>query len=352
VSGAALVLILALGGQDQSLPPIGIVDLYGRRAVPEAAVRDALGLRPGDRLPETEEGVEARIQEARRRLAALPGVAATHVELVCCEAGRLLVYAGLRELGSAQPVAFASPPSADLQLAPDVVETGRALDAARRAAVLRGNVGEDHSEGHALADDPAARALQGRYVDLAARDLDLLRRVLREARDAEARALAAEVLAYARDKAAVAPDLSAAAQDPDPGVRNNALRALWVMAEAPRVWPGGRVAIPAGPLVVLVRSISWSDRNKAAALLMALSQARDAGLLARLRAEALEDLADMARWQSKGHAIPAVFILGRVAGLSEEEIARAAEAGDRERVIAAARAAAATAPGGPCPPRP
>ena len=44
----------------------------------------------------------------------------------------------------------------------------------------------------------------------------------------------------------------------------------------------------------------------------------------------------MARWPVMGHAYSSLATLGRIAGLSEEQIARAIAATDREALIAAA----------------
>jgi len=130
--------------------------------------------------------------------------------------------------------------------------------------VRRGDAGEDRSQGHALADDPAARALQERLVVVyASRDLPELRLVLRRSSDAAHRALAAQVLGYAADKPAVVEDLVHAMTDPSADVRNNASRALMVFAE---MLPGAGPTVPrvpARPFIELLRSPVWSDRNKA-----------------------------------------------------------------------------------------
>ena len=63
---------------------------------------------------------------------------------------------------------------------------------------------------------------------------------------------------------------------------------------------------------------------------------RDPQLLQRLRAQALPALVEMARWKSDGHAGAAFFLLGRIGGLSEDEIRAAWERRDREAVIRAA----------------
>ena len=47
-------------------------------------------------------------------------------------------------------------------------------------------------------------------------------------------------------------------------------------------------------------------------------------------------LAEMSRWKTLEHALPAFILTGRVAGLSEQQIQDAWTRGDRESVIAAA----------------
>ena len=59
-------------------------------------------------------------------------------------------------------------------------------------------------------------------------------------------------------------------------------------------------------------------------------------LLAQLRDRALTSLVEMARWKSRGHAAAGFFILGRIAGLPEQEIFEAWEKNDREAIINAA----------------
>jgi hypothetical protein len=44
----------------------------------------------------------------------------------------------------------------------------------------------------------------------------------------------------------------------------------------------------------------------------------------------------MARWKSEGHAMMAFLIVGRIAGLEDKEIFKAAGAAEREKVIARA----------------
>jgi HEAT repeat protein len=81
---------------------------------------------------------------------------------------------------------------------------------------------------------PQARRIQEQFPAIAAGNLDLLRTVLHTSAEAGDRALAAQIIAYTRDKQAVVPDLVTASRDPSESVRNNAVRALVVMARPSR----------------------------------------------------------------------------------------------------------------------
>ena len=99
--------------------------------------------------------------------------------------------------------------------------------------------------------DPAARAIQERFVTYAKRDLGQLRLVLQSSGDAVHRALAALVLGYAPDKPAVVEDLVHGISDPDEEVRNNAMRALMVFAD---IEPGVSGSVPRIPSSHSLRS--------------------------------------------------------------------------------------------------
>jgi HEAT repeat protein len=177
------------------------------------------------------------------------------------------------------------------------------------------------------------RRLQEKFIPLAAQNVNLLRRVLQESADAENRALAAEIIAYYPDKTAIIDDLVYALKDSDGTVRNNAMRALALIAGHGYANPEKRITVPFSPFVDLLNSVEWSDRNKSALAISELTEKRNPELLSLLRQKAVPSLIEMARWKNEGHAGMPFVILGRVAGFSEDEIVRALITGNRETLI-------------------
>ncbi len=314
---------------------IGIIDFYGLIKTSPADARAALAFKEGDKIEMSDDERPATIKDSEASLARLPGVESARTELVCCEAGRVIVYVGVQERG-APALHLRAAPHGQERLPADVVQTGEEFSKALMSAVERGDAAEDRSQGHSLMHDPAARAIQERFVTFASRDLELLRRVLQDTGDADERALAAQVLGYAADKQSVVADLVNAMADPSPNVRNNAIRALMVFVDPSARASGLVVRVPAAPFIEFLRSPVWSDRNKASLALMSLSEARDPGVLASLRQSSLGPLVEIARWKSAGHAMPGFMILARIAGYSDADAQRLWDQGKREVVIEAA----------------
>jgi hypothetical protein len=311
-------------------PPIGIIDFYGLGPLPERQVREALKIAEGDPVPEN-----PAVTDAERRLAALPGVAAVRLNRVCCEDGKAILYVGVQQKG-ARITRFHQAPAGSIQLPDEVRKAGAAFEQAFERAIERGDVEDDHSQGHSLMHDPACRAIQQQFVSFANRDRLRLREVLRDSADAQQRALAAQVLAYVTDKRDVMSDLTGAMGDPDEDVRNNATRALWVIADFGRLNPSAGIHVPFEPFVDLLNSLIWSDRNKSSLALMEISADRDPALLGILRTKAVLSLVEMARWKSRGHATAAVVLLGRVGGVPEADLQAAVASGDHAAAIDAA----------------
>jgi len=307
-------------------PPIGIIDFYGLRKVSAAEVRNSLGIQEGDAFPPSEGA------NLERRLAGIPRVVKAHLEVVCCEADKAVLYVGIQETGAPR-FSFRKPPKSHLALPQEIVETYRQFENALQEAVLKGDAADDISHGHSLMTNPAARALQERSVVYAGQYPQDLHRVLRNSADAEQRAIAAWVIGYTPKLTAAVDDLEYAIRDSDDEVRNNAMRALWAIASFSKRRPDLGIRIPPAPFIRLLNSVVWSDRNKAMAVLDPLTRDRDAEVLRELRDGALLSLAEMARWKSMGHAMAAYVLLGRVGGLSEQEIAESWSRGEREGVI-------------------
>ncbi len=305
------------------------IDLYGLRTVPEAAVRAAIGLRAGDAVPESADSIRARV-------ARLPGVAEVDVARVCCaDDGGTMLYVGIREAGTA-PATFRAAPTGDARLPDEIVAAGAAFESALISAVRRGAAEEDDSLGYSLARDSAMRAVQERFIAFAARDADVLRNVILTSADADHRALATQIMAYHADRQAVARDLLHAVSDSADEVRNNAVRALAILAKWANAHPEAGIRIPPEPFIDFLNSVSWTDRNKGVFVLMSLTASRDPALLAQLRSRALPSLVEMARWTNPGHAMGAYLVLARMAGVEDEAAFQAWQAGDRESVIARA----------------
>ena len=103
-----------------------------------------------------------------------------------------------------------------------------------------------------------------------------------------------------------------------------------------RLDPGSGIKVEPTWFIEMLNSLSWSDRNRAVAALQILTDTRDPAVLDQLRERALPALADMARWKTLTHALPAYILLGRAAGIPEERIQDSWSRGEREPLIAEA----------------
>lgn len=148
----------------------------------------------------------------------------------------------------------------------------------------------------------------------------------------EHRRAAAELLGYANKSEAQIIDLVHASHDADESVRNNANRALWVLATSD---PKTASEIPVDGFIEILNSAVWEDRNKAGLLLMVLTRSRPPHLLKRLRTEALPSLIEMARWRNAGHAYAYKVMLGRIVGFDDARIELLIQNGKVEEIIAA-----------------
>ena len=311
--------------------PLGEIDFFGYKGFDIVAIRSALPFHEGDIFPpakaKSSDDLKRQVSEKIKQVI---GRAPTDVSFVCCDSKQSwMVYIGLPG-ESYQALAFNPAPAGDIRFPKAAVALREEMDKAWMNAVMKGHATEDDSEGFTLTNNPKARRAQLAIREYALRNETLIMQVLASSSDARHRAIAAQMLGYGRQSDEQVDALVRASLDADDGVRNDAVRALEVLAGAK---PNLAQRIPPEAFVRLLRSGAWLDHNKASLLLVALTKSRDPKVLTLLRTEALDPLLEMARWRSMGHAEAALSILGRIAGLNEDSLNKLIEAGQADTII-------------------
>jgi hypothetical protein len=326
MSFALVPLLFALAAAQLQDMEIGIIDFYALGDLKPEGLRAALTVRPGDRLqwPGTRDRIRTELTKAAGR-------PFTNFSPVCCDGhGRLMLYIGFGARSTAAN--YRPSPGEDVRLAPDLTalydEFIAALPEALQASAARA---EDRSDGYALSPHLRMREIQLRMRAAALRHETSLLRVLARAAEDRQRIAAAHLAGYTRQSAEQIAALMEAARDSNETVRNNATRALAVLAANPKV----ARKIPGASFIEKLNSPAWSDRNKGLMLLTLLTRERDPELLAKIRAEALPALVEMAVWQNPAHAEGPIRILGRIAGLDEKALDQLVGGGDIRPLLAA-----------------
>lgn len=70
---------------------------------------------------------------------------------------------------------------------------------------------------------------------------------------------------------------------------------------------------------------------------MRLTKQRNPAMIGQLRKEALPPLIEGARWQSLGHSLPFLIVLGRIADIPDAETEKLIHSGKKEEIIQAAK---------------
>lgn len=312
----------------QSQPQVaGTIEFFGIEKVSRAALVAALGMTPGDTIPRPAADRARVIQ----RLTAVNGVESAELYPVCCENNREILYVGIVERGAPQ-LKFHRAPTGRAKVADTLRALSDSFFNRMIEGIREGQSEDDMSQGHSLLAYAPARAVQEEVLRYTAAHEGELRKVLRQSADEESRAIAAWALGYAPDKHSVIPDLVAAARDPYDEVRNNAIRALSAIGRLAQLKPELGLAVPAQPLLQLMHSPIWTDRNKTSLALMMLTDRRDPALLNAIRAQATVPLVEMARWKT-GHAMAPYFVVTRMLGVSDSAAFTAYQRGDRESIL-------------------
>src|SRR5262245_36938974 len=327
---ALIILLVSVSAlaQTQSYV-IGEVSFFGYAGLPLDQIRAALPIREGDTIAlQNGAGIKEEITQAVQRAT---GHRATDVALVCCDQhGKMMLFVGLPG-ESSRKFPYNPLPKESITLPQTMLDLyARDMDL-NVEAVLR-QPGEDRSKGYALSNYRPRRETQMSIREFALGNELLILRVLKSSASAENRRAAAHALGYARQSKTQILALVNASRDADDVVRNNAVRALGVLATSSTELAA---AIPAGKIVALLNSGVWDDRNKSAMLLDVLTRPRDSRLLQMLRSQARQSLMEMARWKDPNHAWDARMILGRIAGIEEKRLLQLTSSGSAEEIISA-----------------
>ena len=307
---------------------IGIIDYFGTKQIDVAKVKSSMPVHEGDMV--TFDNFPNLIIEMKAAVERITGKEPTDVAPGCCDKnGNWYIYIGLPGK-NIQSLHYNAAPRGTIRFPAEIerlYETSLDLN----MEAVKAQAIEDRTKGYALSSYPPLRAKQLAMREYATHHSTLIRRVLSESFEAGQRRVAAQFLGYAPHNRLQVYALVRASRDQDEIVRNNAVRALGVLAESS---PSIAREIPARDFILMLNSDNWTDRNKGSLLLGALTLRRDRKLLSVLRTKASESLLEMARWREYGHASYSRFLLGRIAGIEEKQLQKLAH-DDVNAIIAA-----------------
>ena len=317
---AVITILLQCISLKAQIVRIGSIDIYGNRNISSDTILKYAKISEGDSITRQyllNRNIEKNIQTIK-------GVKVAKTTLVCCDKnGNYHLFVGIAETDS-NILSHRARPKLRIKLPEKYTNAYKQFSSRLSDAIQAGQATEDWTYGHSIINYPPARRIQEKYRDWADEDFAMLSKVLRTSAYAEQRATAAQIIAYHFDKGKVMPDLMYAIIDESDEVRNNAIRAIAIIAFYASEHPDKKIRIPYLPFIRLINSVFWSDRNKGLSVLMQLTQSRDPEILQKLKDRSLPALKEMAVWKSPVHAMPAYVILGRIAGLPEQDISKTA----------------------------
>ena len=245
---------------------IGYIEFFGYQGLDLPAIRMALPFREGDLSRPTLK------DEAQSAVERVTGRKATDVFIACCSGrGEFEVFIGLPG-ASSRPLAFEPAPQRAVSLPAELVDLYKKMSQAERDATFRSLAEEDEPVGYRLLKEPVARAAELSFRAYALGHEQEIIQVLTSSGDPDQRAMSADALGFGARTSEQMAALVRAARDPDEGVRNNVTRAL---SEILRANPTAASQIPPDNFIDMLRSGTWTDRNKGSMLLLLLTQSRD-----------------------------------------------------------------------------
>jgi hypothetical protein len=297
------ILLLAVPGFAQAQAKrIGEIEFFGYGKTDIAKLRAALPFHEGDDF--SFESFSSHSEEYTAAIAQITKHSPTEIAPVCCDAqGNGIVFVGL----SGKTFQYRARPHGKARLSQDVLELYDRWFQLFMADVQKGAAAEDHAKGYALSAAPEVRAAQLEMREYAVDRGGLLRHVLATADDDQQRIVAAHLLGYTRQSRAQILALVAAHRDSNGTVRNNATRALIVLAKSSQ-----KIAaqIPLAEFVEQLLSGTWTDVNKSSALLDIITRGGSAPPVLG-RPDVRTRLIEIARWRTS-HGQPARDILKRL----------------------------------------
>lgn len=320
-----IVLLLPPGAFAQDKPKlIGKIEFFGYSGIDLNQVRAALPFHEKDEF--SGESFAQKAEQAGEAVKQVTAQRPTDIATICCDGqGHWIIFIGL----SGKTIRYNPEPGATTRLPENILNLYDRFIKVLLEDVQKGAAAEEHSKGYSLSASPPLRSIQLEMRDYAAAHGALLREVLKTSSDDRQRIVAAELLGYAQQSKFQIAALVQANRDSNSTVRNNATRALIVLAESS---PKIAKEIPVEGFVELLLSGTWTDLNKASNLLNPITKSRSAKILAQLRQkEVLNRLIEIARWRS--HAEPARYILGRIAGSDERRLKQLVKSGKVEIII-------------------
>jgi len=309
---SVLLALFALPGWAQPpAGPIAAIDFYGSAPVDFARLRAAFPYQAG----ETFKPIKITLADTPPEFQKLVGDNRFSVSAVLIpDLHGFVLYIDIEPAAAPAPAWNPEPAGAE-KLPPEILALyEHAMDRLGNGGI---SAGDETTEGYSLSKDPVMRADELKLIDYARAHAATVYSVLASSASFRDRIAAAWIAGYApQDKAQIAA-LLGAVTDPRPGVRNNSIRVLAVLAFHD---PNIARQIPPDPFIPMLHSLDWTDRNKALAVLDPVTAARAPKTLESLRRQALDPLRQMSHWTYRGHASMALTLVDRIAGIPEDRL--------------------------------